>query len=98
VSIEIKAEDFGELDREAVDLAGAQLLAEVADIAFHNTNPGEGWQPFAEGQGTPALIAEVRGHIERLEEATKAARRELAAVERVARLAAYRRIKAEESR
>lgn len=98
MSIEIKAEDFGEWDWETVDLAGTRLLGVVADIAFHNTNPGEGWQPFTDRGDVPALITEVRGHVERLEEATRAARRELAAVERTARLAAYRRRKAEGGR
>lgn len=96
--VELKSEDFGEWDWETVDLAGGQLLGVIADIAYHHANPGEGWQPFAEGGDVPTLLAEVRSHIERLEKATRAARREVARVESTARLAAYRRIKAEAAR
>jgi hypothetical protein len=59
-------------------------------------NPGEGWSPYSRPGNVADLLAEVRDHVERLEEAVKKARRQLAAVERPARLAAYRRAKAEE--
>lgn len=93
--IKLKAEDFGKWDNSDVYSAGAQLLGTVADIAYHKTNPGEGWQPFAKVGDMPALVTEVRGHLERLEEATKSARREIARVESTARLAAIRRQKQE---
>lgn len=96
MTVELRREDFGEWDRDDVYTAGAQLLGVVADISFHNCNPGEGWSPFCEitGDGdVPALIREVRGHIERLEEAIKEAKAGIAAVERPARLAAIRRTK-----
>lgn len=95
MTIEIKREDYAEWDWDAVVWAGGDVMRVVADIAFHNTNPGEGWQPFAKINDTPELIAEVRGHIECLEEAIKKARKGIADVERNARLAAGRRVRKE---
>lgn len=95
MSIEIRKEDFAEWDSDIVSLAGSHIMHEVQDIAFHCTNPGEGWTPWADESDTPALIAEVRGHIERLEAAIKKARADIAGVERNARLAARRRQRAE---
>jgi hypothetical protein len=95
--IELKAEDFGDWDADTVLVAGGELLGTVADIAYHHTNHGEGWYPFADEADVPAVIAEVRGHIERLETAIKKAKADIASVERPARLAAIRRRKAEEA-
>jgi hypothetical protein len=91
VSVELQPEDFNEWDWETVELAGAHVLGEVADIAYHAISAGEGWDPFAKDGDTPELIREVRGHIERLEAAVKKARADIASVERPARLAAMRR-------
>ncbi|MCW2900415.1 MAG: hypothetical protein JWO67_2680, partial [Streptosporangiaceae bacterium] len=95
VSIEIREEDFADWDSELVSLAGAQLFSGVADIVHHNAKPGEGWDPFADPADVPAVIAEVRGHIERFEAVIKKARADIAGVERNARLAARRRQRAE---
>lgn len=94
--IELKAEDFGRWDRDDIECAGSQLFTELADLMQHNYSAGDGWYPFAED--TPGVLAEIRSHIERIEEALKKARRDVAAVERTARLAAYRRVKVEEGR
>jgi hypothetical protein len=91
MAVELQPGDFGEEAWETVELAGAHVLGEVADIAYHATSPGEGWDPFAKYPDTPALIAEVRAHLERLEGAVKKAKADIAGVERVARLAAMRR-------
>lgn len=93
---ELKSEDFGEWDVDIAVCAGGELFAELHDLMFHTYNAGEGWCPFADESDIPAVIAEVRGHIERIEAALRKARQDLASIERPARLAAYRRIKAEE--
>lgn len=93
MTIELKAEDFGDWDRDEVECAGGELFGVLADLLHHNYSDGDGWYPRA--QDVPGIIAEVRGHTERIEEALKKARREVAAVERPARLAAYRRAKAQ---
>jgi hypothetical protein len=94
-NVEIKPEDFGYWDWDEVYLAGAALLGEVADIAYHSTNPSEGWGPLTRRDDVPALIKEVRDHADRLDEALGKARKLIADVERNARLAAMRRIRAE---
>jgi hypothetical protein len=94
VSVELSREDFRASDWDVVADAGSTVMGLVQDLAFHNCSPSEGWSPFAQYRDTPALIAEVRGHIERLEEAVKKARADLARVERPARLAAGRRQRA----
>lgn len=95
--VEIRREDFqGDgYDWDIVVQAGNEVMALVADLAFHNCNPGEGWDPFAKYDDVPALISEVRGHVERLDEAIKKAKADIASVERAARLAAVRREKRE---
>src|SRR3954470_18510970 len=95
--IALKPEDFGEWDRNEPILAGNDIMRELHDIVYHAYNEGEGWTPFCDETDTPAVIAEVRGYIERVETVLKKARRDLAAVVGTARLAAYRRIKAEEA-
>jgi hypothetical protein len=95
MSVEIKREDFAEWDIDIAECAGGELFAALADLMHHNYNAGEGWYPFADQGDTPAVIAEVRGHIERLESAIKKAKADLASIERPARLAAYRRQKRE---
>lgn len=97
MNVEIKAEDFGDWDRDEPVLVGNEIMRELHDITFHAYNAGEGWTPFCEESDTPAVIAEVRGYIERLEAVIKKAKADIASVERPARLAAYRRIKAEEA-
>jgi hypothetical protein len=94
VSAELQREDFNDFDWDIVADAGSTVMGVVEDLAFHHCNPGEGWCPYSQYPDTPALIAEVRGHIERLEEAVKKARADLARVERPARLAAGRRQRA----
>jgi hypothetical protein len=95
VAVELTREDFDpDLDWDTVVIAGAGVMRVVADLAYHNTNPGEGWDPFAEPGDVPALITEIRGRVEQLEEAIKKARGEIAHVERVARLRAARRERA----
>lgn len=98
MSIELKPEDFGEWDRFEVIGAGSLLFGEIHDLLFHTYNAGEGWTPWADSGDTPKVIAELRGHIERMEAAIKEAKQQIAFAERPARLAAYRRTKREENR
>jgi hypothetical protein len=82
MSTEVRREDFSEWDWDVIADAGSTVMGLIQDLAFHNCNPGDGWAPFAQYPDTPALIAEVRGHIERLEEAVKKAKAGIASVER----------------
>lgn len=94
-NVEILREDYADWDWETVELAGAALFSDMHDLLFHTYNASDGWMPFAEPGDMAALITETRGHIDRLEEAIKKARKDIADVERNARLAAMRRIRAE---
>lgn len=94
---EIRPEDFAEWDWDAVFFAGALVLHELRDIAFHNVTPGEAWEPFAENGDVLGLISEVRVHVDRLDAVLKKAKADIAGVERNARLASRRRIKAAEN-
>lgn len=93
--VEIQSGDYAEWDWDIAVDAGAQLMGVIADLSFHHCSPGDGWRPWAKFGDTPELIAEVRGHLDRLEAAVKKARADLAGVERNARLAALRRQRAE---
>ena len=93
MSIELKTEDFGDWDRDDIECAGSQLFIVLGDLIHHHYAEGEGWYPFAED--IPGIVSEVRGHIERIEKATKTARQEIARIESTARLAALRRQKRE---
>jgi hypothetical protein len=95
-SIEIRNDDFADWDWEALYFAGSLLLREIQDVAFHNLNPGEAWEPFVERGDVLGLVSEVRVHVERLEAVVKKARADLDGVERNARLTARRRVKAAE--
>lgn len=95
MSVEIKPEDFAEWDIDVAVSAGGGLFADLADLMFHTYNASDGYCPRADESDIPAVIAEVRGHIERIEAATKKARADIAGVERNARLAATRRRRAE---
>lgn len=101
--VEIRPEDYAEWDSDIAVCAGGELFSDLADLMHHNYAAGDGWTPFADENDIPAVISEVRGHIERIEAATKKARADLAGVERNARLTAMRRQRkerkeAEESR
>lgn len=91
MTVEIKPEDFGEWDIDIAVSAGGGLFADIADLMFHSYNASDGYYPLADESDVPAVIAEVRGHIERLESAIKKAKADIASIERPARLAAYRR-------
>lgn len=91
----ISADDFAEWDWETVYYAGSLVLSEIQDIAFHCISPGEAWDPFVERGDVTALILEARRHIDRLDAAIRKARADIAGVERNARLAAGRRVRAE---
>jgi hypothetical protein len=90
---ELKPEDFGRWDRDDIECAGSELFGVLANLIHHNYAAGDGWYPFAED--IPGILAEVRNHIVHLEAAIKKAKADIAAVERPARLAAYRRQKRE---
>jgi hypothetical protein len=63
------------------------LVSEVHDIAFHHTADGT-WQPWPEGDPA-SLLVQGRGLIDQLDAAVKKARRDVAVVERAARLRGY---------
>lgn len=94
--LQLKPEDFNAGDSDTAVCAGGELFAELSDLMFHNYAEGDGWSPFADENDIPAVIREVRAHIERLEAAVKKAKADLASIECSARLAAYRRIETEE--
>jgi hypothetical protein len=87
---QLKPEDFGDWDWDDVLGAGYAVMSVVGDLAFHNM-ADQSWEPWTEYGDTPALIGEVRAHLDRLDEAVKDARRKIATVERPARLRAVRR-------
>ncbi len=95
--VQLKPEDFGDWDIHTAVGAGGELFTALADLMFHNYAEGEGWTPFADESDIPAVIAEVREHIATLEAAIRKAKADIASIERPARLAASRRIKAEEA-
>lgn len=97
MAVEITNEDYREQDWDLVLQAGHEVMSVIGDIAFHHIAAGEGWSPWAKRGDTAALAAEVRDHLDRVEEAVKKAKGWLAEAERPARLRAARREQAAQS-
>lgn len=90
VGAEPSAADFDAAGRDRLVFAGAELLGIVHDIDFHHYSY-DGWPNPLMGD-TAEAAGELREVLDRLERATAAARAELDATERIARvLAAHRR-------
>jgi hypothetical protein len=89
--VEITNEDYRPEDWDTVVEAGGAFMGALSDIAFHNVAAGDGWSPWAETSDTVGLVAEVRRHVDRMDEAVRQARAGLARAERTARLRAARR-------
>jgi hypothetical protein len=89
VGADPSTDDFDEVDRDRIWIAGAALLGVAGDLAFHHVADGT-WAPAAEDPA--ALAAEARAVVDRLEVAVADARTELDAVTRLTRArAAHRR-------
>jgi hypothetical protein len=82
------AEDFDEVDRDRIWMAGAALLGVAGDVVFHHVADGT-WAPATDDPA--AMAAEARDVVDRLEVAVADARSELDAVTRLTRARAAHR-------
>ncbi len=87
-------EDFGPDGVADIAYAGSAVIAVVADVNHHHNADG-GWERW--GSNPSEEIQHVRDVIAQIEVGLKEAKQRLAAVERPARLAASRRVRAQEA-
>jgi hypothetical protein len=88
VGADPSTDDFDEVDRDRIWMAGAALLGVAGDLVFHHVADGT-WAPATEDPA--ALAAEARAVLDRLEAAVADARTELDAVTRLTRARAAHR-------
>jgi hypothetical protein len=85
-------DDFDEIGRDLVWMAGAHLVGEAHDLVHHH-HDGSSWAPWPEDD-TAELARQARDLIDHMDQAVRQARRDLAQAERRARLQALRRERA----
>jgi hypothetical protein len=88
VGADPSTDDFDEVDRDRLWMAGAALLGVAGDLVFHHVADGT-WAPATEDPA--AMAAEARDVVARLEVAVTDARTELDAVTRLTRARAAHR-------
>jgi hypothetical protein len=88
VGADPSTDDFDEVDRERIWMAGAALLGVAGDLVFHHVADGT-WAPADEDPA--AMAAEARAVLDRLAVAVTDARTELDAVIRLTRARAAHR-------
>jgi hypothetical protein len=90
--VELHHDDFDDGGRDFVWMAGAHLVGEARELVHHHSD-GTSWAPWPEDD-TAELARQARALIERMDQAVRQARRDLAQAERPARLRALHRARA----
>jgi hypothetical protein len=85
-------DDFDDIGRDLVWMAGAHLVGEARDVLHHDSD-GTSWAPWPDDD-TAELARQARDLIDHMDQAVRQARRDLAQAERPARLRALRRERA----
>ncbi|MDQ1675718.1 MAG: hypothetical protein QOC93_862 [Actinomycetota bacterium] len=88
VGADPSTDDFDEVDRDRLWMAGAALLGVAGNLVFHHVADGT-WAPATEDPA--AMTAEARAVLDRLEAAVADARTELDAITRLTRARAAHR-------
>ncbi|RBQ21654.1 hypothetical protein DP939_02780 [Spongiactinospora rosea] len=86
----IATTDYSPGDRDHVFEAIQPVVSAMTDLIHHRTADGE-WQPFAERGDTAGLASEARAVLDALGGPIKTARRELARIDKGARMRALAR-------
>jgi hypothetical protein len=90
--VELHHDDFDEWGRELVWMAGEHIVSQARDVLHHHSD-GTSWAPWPQDD-TAQVAQQARELIDRMDQAVRHARRDLAQAERPARLRALRRARA----